>query len=54
MWDKRYTKYRIILCSLSVRRNQRTESSEHYDATVLYFAYRTKEAASAAIKEIKG
>ena len=52
VWNKWYIKYRIILCSLSVRRNQRTESSEHYDATVLYFAYPTKEEDSAANKEI--
>ena len=52
VWNKWYIKYRIILCSLSVRRNQRTESSEHYDATVLYFAYPTKEEDYAANKEI--
>ena len=39
VWNRWYIKYRIILCSLSVRSKQRAEHRNQYDATVLYFAY---------------
>jgi len=39
VWNRWYIKYRIILCSLSVRSKRHPEHKHQYDATVLYFAY---------------
>ncbi|KAI0211660.1 hypothetical protein LSAT2_003528, partial [Lamellibrachia satsuma] len=52
VWNRWYIKYRIILCSLCIRSKRRTVHRNKYDATVLYFAYATKQADHAASRQI--
>ena len=48
VWNRWYIKYRIIVCNLFLRKKTSAEHEEHYDAMVLYFAYPTKPAHTAA------